>query len=190
MKPGLALPLFGLALSACSIGKPFNPALQGRSFYLCCNLRFNQDNDATDANYQYPLGGTTLPVGTRVKVVEVGAHAVRLSPEAGGRTFDLELRFGREQITADEYFRNILREVDSRPTLENATPEIRAAVREGNLMHGMTKEQALMARGYPPAHHTPSTSADEWLYYQSGGFVTRVRFVGGKIDLVETIPAP
>jgi hypothetical protein len=36
----------------------------------------------------------------------------------------------------------------------------------------MTKEQVLMARGYPPAHETPSLDLDTWKYWSSR-FVTQ-----------------
>ena len=64
------------------------------------------------------------------------------------------------------------------------------AMREGKLGQGMTKEQTLIARGYPPAHRTPSLEATEWIYYDTPGFVDRVVFADGKIQSVTRGPAP
>lgn len=42
-----------------------------------------------------------------------------------------------------------------------------AAIENGVMRIGMTKEQVIMARGYPPAHETPSLDLDTWKYWSS-----------------------
>jgi hypothetical protein len=179
-----------LVAAGCASRVPFDPALENRAFYLCCNLRFNQDHDATDANYAYPDTGITLPLGTRVRVTRVYAMSVRLRPEGDPNTYSLELRFGRNRISARQYFLNILRDEDPRGALVKVPPEIADAIRQGRLVAGMTKEQALMARGYPPLHRTESIAANDWIFYETRGFVDRVTFVDGKIQSVTRAPAP
>jgi hypothetical protein len=46
-------------------------------------------------------------------------------------------------------------------------PATADAIKNGVLKLGMTKEQVLMARGYPPGHKTPSVEADAWTYWSS-----------------------
>lgn len=47
-----------------------------------------------------------------------------------------------------------------------------SAIKSGILKMGMTKEQVIMARGYPPGHKTPSLDFDTWTYWSSR-FVTQ-----------------
>ena len=186
----LAIPITGVMMSACASHRPFDPALINHEFYLCCNLRFNQDGDATDANYAYPTAGTTIPYGTRVQVTKIDDWSIEIQPKNDSHTYHLELRFGRAAQTPSQYFQNILRQTNPRETLKGVSPSVNEAVAQGQLIVGMTKDEAIVARGYPPLHRTDSIQADEWVYYHTPGFVDRVRFLGGKIDSVKHGPAP
>src|SRR5438132_65576 len=63
-------------------GQPFDPALTGREFYLCCNVGFDGGFVTSDANYRrYRSGHEYIPrqmlaAGTRVRVTKVGDSAV------------------------------------------------------------------------------------------------------------------
>jgi hypothetical protein len=165
--------------------------LVGRDFFVCCNLYFDEERNANDANYKYlDVGSNRIPFGTRVKVTNAGKEGVVMRPDGGSETFYLYFAFGGERITAMEYFRNILRDSDPRPALATASPEIVAAITKGHLRRGMTKEQATMARGYPPFHRTPGFQSDQWLYYDSRSSVRHVQFVDGKIITIERGAAP
>lgn len=190
--------LFAVGLvSGCSgmRGQPFDPALAGREFYLCCNLRFNPERRAADSNYgsyRYDrsyTGGPMLAAGTRVRVVKVGSAAVEFQAD-DGQTYQLAFGYGRKQQTPAQYFQNILRPTNPMDGLKGVPGSIADAIREGRLVQGMTKEQTLIARGYPPAHRTPSLDANEWIYYDTPGFVDRVVFADGKIQSVTRGPAP
>ena len=172
---------------------PFAPFadLDGQDFYLCCNMRFNAEHDASDANYAYPeVQGYTLYAGTRVHVVGVRWNDITLRPEGRNDTFNIDFRFGTQRMNGRQYFHKILVTTDPRSALADAPPAIAEAVRQGQLIPGMSKEQALLARGYPPFHHTAGIESDEWTYYQNRGFVHLVRFVDGKITSIERVAAP
>jgi len=152
------LAAFTLALGAgCSA---FHPALEGQERFLCCNLFFNRDRDATDANYVY-TSGRMLPVGTAVHVREVGSSYVGLQPSEGTAIVYLEHVYGRDDLTTREYFDRILLTSDPAPALQQLSAEVAAAVRVGHVIRGMTRDEVLLARGYPPGHQTPGLSAAE-----------------------------
>jgi hypothetical protein len=117
-------------------------------------------------------------------------NGIELVPEEGGPSYTIAFNYGRKQQSASQYFRYILRETNPMDTIRDASPTIAAAIRAGRLVQGMTKEQTLIARGYPPAHRTPSLEANEWIYYDTPGFVDRVVFADGKIQSVTRGPAP
>jgi hypothetical protein len=170
---------------------PLQEEFEGKDFYLCCNMRFNANRDANDANYAYPnAGGNMLRVGARVHVIEAAGHGIVLRAEGSEQSFNLGFKFGRERISTRQYFRNILRDADPRESLGAAPRDVLDAINEGHLVVGMTKDEALMARGYPPFHHTAGVESDEWTYYFSRGYVDVVKFVDGKIESIERAPAP
>src|SRR5436309_1534173 len=114
-----ALVAIGLS-SGCSAtkGKPFDPGLANREFYLCCNMGFNPERAAADSNYGRYIfnknyqAGPMLPAGTRVKVVEVGASGIAFQPDAETVAYTLAFSYGRKQQSPSQYFRNILRETN------------------------------------------------------------------------------
>jgi hypothetical protein len=169
----LMVPLASLLFGCSDMrGQPFDPTLTGGEFYLCCTVRFSPELRAADSNYgvylynrDYATPGPMLTAGTRVEVVKIGSSAVA-------------------------FFRNILLTSNPMDSIQDVSRRIADAIRDGQLIQGMTKQQALMARSYPPAHRTPSLEADEWIYYETPGFVDRVVFSDGKIQSITRGPAP
>jgi len=57
-------------------------------------------------------------------------------------------------------------------------------IKQNRIVKGMTKDEVLLARGYPPFHRTPSLKSDEWVYWYHRFSSAYVRFNKGKV--VET----
>jgi hypothetical protein len=165
--------------------------LEGQDVYLSCNMAFDAHREAYDANYLYSGSSNLLRFGTRVRVTKVHWHKnadlydVTLQPEGLELTYRITYKYGIKRMTSSDYFHGILRNTDPRKTLEGVPREVVDAVTEGRLIPGLTKEQALMARGYPPLHRTAGIESDEWVYYDSRSLVNVVRFENGKITSVE-----
>jgi hypothetical protein len=199
LRNGSAAVLFAMALAAgCSAtsGTPFDPTLVGQSFFLCCTMRFNPAFEAADSNYAryvYDGGyvsGPVLRAGTRVKVVAVGSRGLAFQAEGSPTTYALTFAYGKNQMSPSQYFKNILRTTDPMSSLGEVPIAIETGINEGRLAAGMTKDQALLARGYPPAHQTPRLEGAEWIYYDTPGFVDRVVFSGDRIQTITRGPAP
>ena len=79
---------------------------------------------------------------------------------------------------------------DPTPRLKSLDPSIAAAVRESRITPGMAKADVLLARGYPPFHHTAGVEADRWTYYESPILVDVVDFVDGRVTTVTRAGAP
>jgi outer membrane protein assembly factor BamE (lipoprotein component of BamABCDE complex) len=54
--------------------------------------------------------------------------------------------------------------------------ETRAAIREGRVIPGMTKDEVLMAVGEPNSKISDSEGNDMWLYARSNGVILDVKF--------------
>jgi hypothetical protein len=156
--------------------------------YLCCTLRFNRSREASDANYDY-RDKIVFPAGTRVRVFRMTSTKAEFVPQGDPNPYSIEFRYGRKAMQPGSYFGRLFVADDPLARLPDK-PSVRDAVREGRLLVGMTKDEALMARGYPPAHHTPSIEADEWLYYSHYKLCEQVRFVDGRLASIEQVPPP
>jgi hypothetical protein len=186
-----------VVLNGCSVlSPPFDPGLEGREMYLCCTTRFSTGFAASDANYgryyadkHLYAEGPLLAAGTKVVVTEVRGSGVSFKPPDSPLIYEMNFSYGRDRLTPAEYFARFLLSTDPTTAL-SASPSLMADIRSGRLAEGMTREQALMARGYPPAHRTPDLTAEEWMYYDTPGFVDRVRFADGKISEIKRGPAP
>ena len=82
------------------------------------------------------------------------------------------------------------RDVDPSSTIATWPPDIVAAVGAGQLVVGMTKQQALTARAYPPFHRTDNLESDEWVYYENGDVVEMLSFTNDRISAITTGPPP
>ena len=186
-------------MGGCSVtgGTPFDPSLVEKPKYLCCDMSFDIHHAASDANYgQYAVRageygqGPMLAAGTRVIVTAVGSSGIAFWPDGSDVQYTLRFTYGRKQLTPDQYFARIFRDTKLLPSPDPASGPIAAGIAAGQLAEGMTKEQALLARGYPPAHQTPSVEQNDWIYFETPGFIDRVVFVDGKIQSITRGPAP
>jgi hypothetical protein len=162
-------------------------AVADRDLYLCCNMWFDRNGAASDANYMY-LGGRFLPVGTSVRLIGASRRSVTFVTAKAKVTdtpYQLSFDYGTDRMNDESYFRLIFRESSPLETITSDRHSARPFIESGKLAVNMTRSEAIMARGYPPFHTTPGIDADEWLYYQSRGSVRYVRFRDGVISSIE-----
>jgi hypothetical protein len=164
------------AVTGCVPPGPPNPAV-GETRFLCCNLRYEK-NAVTDVNYQV---GTLIPVGTRAHITEAGGNRVTFEAE-GHPPLTVVFKYGRKALSFDEYLDRLLVRDDPRRTLPAGN--VRALVEAGEVEPGMTRDQVIMALGYPPAHRTPSLSAPTWTYWQNRWITMVVAFDGDRVSRV------
>jgi hypothetical protein len=196
---GAALMVLVSATVACK-GPAVPHPLSNQFRYTCCNLHYEKP-DISDVNYQQ---GTLLPAGTRVQIMEVRGNKVTFAP-VGHPPITLVLKYGDKQITMDQYLAREFLEQDPRAklaapapapagrkggkgqaTAKPATaPNVRSAIEQGYAEAGMTKEEVLMALGYPPAHRTPSLDSAAWTYWQNRWRTFVVYFDGDKVVRVQ-----
>ncbi|CAI8874918.1 outer membrane protein assembly factor BamE [Methylococcus capsulatus] len=135
------------------------PAL--RTGYTCCKLHF-EDDWISDGNYgENPF----IAAGTPVKVY--GYSGDRAYAEVGGRKMRLGHDYGRKEETLQQWIEKIVVTKDPKIPLAAFPPEVREAIRAGKVSEGMTKEQVILAVGYPPTSETPSLDAPVWNYWLS-----------------------
>jgi hypothetical protein len=182
------LAILAMLAVACEPPRPRPTGGWPSNAYLCCTLRFNGSREASDAGYDY-RDKTVFPAGTAVHDLRVTVEKAEFVPEGDAKVYNLEYRYGRKVMSPSEYYGRIFVEADPLREID-ANAAVRQAIHDGRLLPGMSKREALMARGYPPAHHTPSIDADDWLYYSHSKLCERVRFVDGRIASIEPTEPP
>lgn len=141
------------------------------SGYLCCNMR-TDGSWISDINYE-ENGKTVIPAGTPVKVLGYGHYRVKLEIA------------GKKQAIGNDYSRDLPLNVFAKRYVADDNPvdkliqypePIRAAITSARLVKGMTREQVLMAVGYPVSSENPHLDSNVWRFWLSSFAEFRVRF--------------
>ena len=139
--------------------------------YLCCNMR-TDGSWISDINYA-ENGKTVIPAGTPVNVVGYGRQRVHI--EVGGK----------KQAIGNDYSRDLALDVFAKRYVVSENPSdksaqypkpIRDAITSMRLTKGMSREQVLMAVGYPVSSENPNLDAKVWHYWLSSFAEFRVTF--------------
>jgi hypothetical protein len=127
--------------------------------YTCCNLHHAGDW-ISDANWaSLPM----IPAGTPIKVLGYGPN--RAYVEIAGMAFRVGHDFGRDQESVYQYVARLVVADNPREKIATWPEPVREAVWEGKVIPGMTREQAIVAAGYPATHRTPVLDAPRWTYW-------------------------
>ena len=181
-----------LALATACTAPMVPHPLANQFRYTCCNLHYEKP-EITDANY---LRGRLIPFGTRVQILEVRKD--RVTFEASGYPpITLALKDGAHHLTMDQYLDRIFVVDDPYARLPKLprdgkqaaeVDKTRRMIEDGTVSVGMTRDQVLMALGYPPADRTPSLDAPTWTYWANHGDPFEVSFEGNQVSHVSRQP--
>ncbi len=146
--------------------KPPQPGAPGsqtlpRQGFACCNLHYSKDW-INDGNYaELPM----IPAGTPIEVLSYGRH--RANVKIDGKPMRLGHDYGRDQETLEAWVGKIVISEDPRPRIERYPQAIREAIQAGKVMVGMTREQAIVAIGYPLTSENGPLEGSLWKMWRS-----------------------
>ena len=156
---------------------PQGPMLSG---YLCCNMR-TYGNSISDINYD-EQGTSIVAVGTPARIT---AYDFRwFDADLGGKPQRIKNDYSRNITLADFAKRYVVTE-DPKQKMAAFPPAVRDAIVVGKVAPGMTREQVLMAIGYPVAGENPSLDALTWRYWRDSWSEYQVIF--DEKGLVKTV---
>jgi hypothetical protein len=154
-------------LASVGLAKPTPPpAAAGapvfpRQGFACCNLH-NDGSSINDGNYaKYPL----IPAGTPIEVIKYGRNEADI--KLNGKQMRLVHEYGRDQETLDQWVNKIVVNEDPTPRIASYPFVIQAAIRNGQVVVGMTREQAIVAIGYPLTSENASLDEPVWRMWRS-----------------------
>jgi hypothetical protein len=147
----------------------------GQEYYLRnCIWYENGTHDTT--NY---TRGALLPINTKVTLVSLGSDGMSIRVDTTGEQVQIKNTGKYTRKSMVTIARNMLS--PSEVSLEGFPREIADAIRSGEMRLGMTKQQVIMARGWPPAHKTPSLDQNTWMYWSSRFIIHSIAFKDGKL---------
>jgi len=162
--PGARATVSGLAPQRVSVLPPPITPVVGQSYFTRYGFWYERNAHVT-TNY---ARGFFVPVNTSVKLASMTPRKMTLGLPSG-ETVDIELVPEFTQRPLTEIASELL---GTQPVpIERLGDELANSIKSGELRLGMTKEQVLMTRGYPPRHRTPRLEAFQWIYWSSR-FVT------------------
>lgn len=162
-------------------GKEEAPLREG---FTCCNLHY-EDDWISDSNYgSLPF----IPAGTPVKLKSYGRNRVHVDMD--GKPMRIGLDYGRAQETLEQFAEKLILAEDPKSRIAKYPADVREAIRFGQILPGMTREQTLIAVGYPQRDETVSLEAPVWNYWASSFAPYRVVWgKSGRIKEIATDPA-
>jgi hypothetical protein len=132
-----------------------------RQGFACCDLHYSHDW-INDGNYaELPL----IPAGTPIEVINYGSNRAYIKVD--GKPMRLGHDYGRDQESLQVWVDKIVVNADPRPRIASYPPPVQAAIREGKVMVGMTREQAIASIGYPLTSENISLDAPMWRIWRS-----------------------
>ncbi len=162
-----------------SIAPPTISPEEGGTYFT--RMSFHHEGDVHQAtNFSR---GAVWPINTEVRLVsKTDRRHGRLVLERvdNGDRVTIQNVPRHTDINIDALASRML--ADQPTPIEQFSDDIQRAIRAGELRMGMTKEQALMARGYPPTVHTSNPmDSDTWVYQENRFAQRTIVFENGRI---------
>ena len=161
--------------------KPEAPLREG---FTCCNLHYEGDW-ISDSNFgSLPF----VPAGTPINLKSYGGN--RLYVELDGKAMRIGLDYGRAQETLEQFAAKLIVTDDPKAKIASYPANVREAIKHGQVAVGMSKEQTIIAAGYPQRDETESLDSPVWNYWASSFEPYRVVWgKSGHIKEIATDPA-
>lgn len=140
---------------------------------------------ASTANYSI---GHFIPVNTKMIKISKDGPAIEMKIVGADNPYtSLEyshLKIENEQGYSGKKTKGLFEDYfGTEPIDLEQFPEIiRKEIQQGDIVEGMTRDQVIMARGYPPVHYTENLEDDLWTYFEGPEHTEEVFFANGKVD--------
>jgi len=119
--------------------------------------------------------GLLIPINSKVKILE--ANSKEIIFEWNGQKITYLVYTKHTHANTSE----MLERLFAKKPVNLSKYKHAKAIKNANVLIGMTKKEVLLARGYPPFHATPSLDADQWKYWHHKFSTAYVVFKNGKV---------
>jgi len=136
----------------------------GEQYYMRHCLRYEAGKPWETTNY-WTDSSIFVPINSKVTLNSLASHSMQIKIEKTGQVLTIENVQKYSQREMAEIAKNML--TRTAVPIEKFDEKDAKNIRNGILTLGMTKEQVVMTRGYPPGHKTPSLEVDSWTYWNN-----------------------
>ncbi|MEM1143291.1 MAG: hypothetical protein AAGI88_11970 [Pseudomonadota bacterium] len=172
--PATAIRAAGVVLLTAFAAQMANAAQVGATYYTQYNF-WTEKGKVSTTNYSR---GELIPFNTPAKLVSIDKKKFII--DVKGQQIQIINKPKFTQRSPDEIADLLLK--SSQVSLSGVSSDHQADMRNGILRLGMTKDQAIVTRGYPPRHKTPSTEANRWIYWSSRFVQRTIVFANGRVS--------
>ncbi len=146
---------------------------QDQAIYTSHNIWYDNKDEIPQVNYHK---GKILPFGTEVKILEATREGVIFQDVTAGDTY--RMIFVRKFLIAktEYYIKNLFTTKNAEKLAAGIKPGILEKIKTGTVEKGMSKQEVILAYGYPPPHRTPSINDNTWIYFDDVTKKKRVIF--------------
>lgn len=169
-------------LCSCASNLPIKQSDLWIEGYTCCNLHYDQKEKWISDGFV--TSTPFIPAGTPVKVAKLGIRSFRADAEISGTHYRFGQDYGRTTEPFENWIKRLVIAQDPKDTIAGWSPEIRKAVKDGNVLIGMTKEQAMTSLGPPLRTTTPNLNAKIWRYWLTADNDFDIHWENGKVTEV------
>lgn len=174
-----------VGLAGCGQRGPVAPEEAWLTGYTCCNLRYEAGGDwISDGNY---TGNPMIPAGSRIRVAKPAYQATRVRADIEGRPWRLGQDYSRQAEFFEDWVGKLVDKEDPRARIATWPREVQEAVASGRIALGMTREQVIVALGYPLRNATMSLNNNVWRYWQSSFVQYDVHWTDGRVSRVTRV---
>jgi hypothetical protein len=169
--------IFRDMMGAVGLSKPEPPVNDAngvpsypRQGYACCVLHYSNKLWISDNN----VGPGMIAAGTPIEVTGYGSNRAHIKID--GKNMELGHDYGRETEALDAWVRKMVVNQDPRPKFNSYAPTVQEAIRLGKVMVGMTRDQCIIAVGYPLTNENVTLDAPTWRMRDAGGTEYQLNF--------------
>lgn len=145
----------------------------GQSYYLRHNIWVEKERTVS-TNYSR---GELIPFNSRVTLESVGKKKIVLDID-GRRITVINIKKHSQRDSTTVAGQMLSR---NKLSLGGLSRERRDDIESGVLRLGMSKDEVIITRGYPPRHKTASIKANHWVYWSSRFVQRTLVFEKGKL---------
>jgi len=174
-----------LIMSGCGGAKltPAQQAIVGSKTTMYTQVSmWTERNRIIGTNYAL---GMHIPVNSEVKILKMSSKVIVF--EYQGQTTKYEVYSKYTRIDAGAMLDRLF--AKTKVDLASHSKSIKESIAKGLVTKGMTKDEVLLARGYPPFHATKGVEANVWKYWRHRFATALVTFKDGKVVEMQGVPS-
>jgi len=174
-----------LIMSGCGAAK-LTPAQQAvvdsqATMYTQVSM-WTERNRIIGTNYAL---GMHIPVNSEVKILDMNAKVIVF--EYQGQKIKYEVYTKYTRVDAGTMLDRLFSK--TKVNLSTHSAAIKESIEKGLVTKDMTKDEVLLARGYPPFHATQGIEANTWKYWRHRFATALVTFQDGKVSEIKGVPS-